>query len=349
MPARADAAARAEHQLLQALRRRAASRRRPSPGASDNRTCSLRVVGHGPSLRFENRVGGADLNPYLALSAIIAAGLHGVDAGLELEPAFEGNAYARPRARRACPSTLRDARELFAAQRGRARGVRRGGRRPLPQRRRRRARRRSARRSPTGSASGGSSGCERRERGNHGGSAERRRTPARSPPEARVRARALPDGLRGDRRPARHRDQARAAAAGLAAAGRARAVRAAGDRPLDAAPGADRADAERPRVRHARARRRHVRVRPAAAGRAAVDARCWREWRETCDQRLAVELGVAVLAAERAQPAGARRARRGRGDARGRARGLRRLPPGRHPPARRARRGRPARRGSCAR
>jgi glutamine synthetase len=80
----------------------------------DNRTCSLRVVGEGPSLRFENRVGGADLNPYMALSAIIAAGLDGVDRGLELEPAFEGNAYAaqeRPRV----PSSLRDARELFAA------------------------------------------------------------------------------------------------------------------------------------------------------------------------------------------------------------------------------------------
>src|SRR5262249_56616462 len=51
----------------------------------DNRTCSLRVVGHGPSLRFENRVGGADLNPYLALSAIIASGLHGVERGLALE------------------------------------------------------------------------------------------------------------------------------------------------------------------------------------------------------------------------------------------------------------------------
>ncbi len=80
----------------------------------DNRTCSLRVVGHGPSLRLENRVGGADLNPYMALSAIIASGLHGVDAGLELEPALEGNAYAavdRPR----LPQTLRDARDLFAA------------------------------------------------------------------------------------------------------------------------------------------------------------------------------------------------------------------------------------------
>jgi glutamine synthetase len=80
---------------------------------SDNRTCSLRVVGHGPSKRFENRVGGADLNPYLALAAIIASGLHGLDAGLELEPPLEGNAYAdedHPRV----PSTLTQARELFA-------------------------------------------------------------------------------------------------------------------------------------------------------------------------------------------------------------------------------------------
>jgi glutamine synthetase len=80
----------------------------------DNRTCSLRVVGHGPSLRFENRVGGADLNPYLALSAIIASGLHGIDAGLELEPALEGNAY-NAHERPHLPATLRDARELFAA------------------------------------------------------------------------------------------------------------------------------------------------------------------------------------------------------------------------------------------
>ncbi|HTA35716.1 MAG TPA: glutamine synthetase family protein [Solirubrobacteraceae bacterium] len=79
----------------------------------DNRTCALRVVGHGPSLRFENRVGGADLNPYMALSAIIAAGLHGVEHELVLEPPVEGNAYTvedKPRV----PGTLRDARELFA-------------------------------------------------------------------------------------------------------------------------------------------------------------------------------------------------------------------------------------------
>jgi glutamine synthetase len=81
--------------------------------APDNRTCALRVVGHGPALRFENRAGGSDLNPYLALSGIVAAGLHGVDAGLELEPAYQGNAYLatdKPR----LPRTLREARDLFA-------------------------------------------------------------------------------------------------------------------------------------------------------------------------------------------------------------------------------------------
>jgi glutamine synthetase len=82
--------------------------------APDNRTCSLRVVGEGPSLRFENRAGGSDLNPYLALSALVAAGLDGVDRRLELEPAYEGNAYLaadKPR----LPRTLREARDLFGA------------------------------------------------------------------------------------------------------------------------------------------------------------------------------------------------------------------------------------------
>ncbi len=79
----------------------------------DNRTCSLRVVGHGPSLRFENRAGGSDLNPYLALSALIAAGLHGVENELELEAPYNGNAYeARDKPR--LPDTLREARDLFA-------------------------------------------------------------------------------------------------------------------------------------------------------------------------------------------------------------------------------------------
>jgi len=77
----------------------------------DNRTCALRVVGHGSSLRMENRVPGADVNPYLALSALIAAGLHGIDEGLELEDAFEGNAYESDKPR--VPHTLYQAHDRF--------------------------------------------------------------------------------------------------------------------------------------------------------------------------------------------------------------------------------------------
>jgi glutamine synthetase len=79
----------------------------------DNRTCALRVVGHGESLRLENRVPGADVNPYLAVSALIAAGLHGVENELPLEPAFEGNAYNSDVAH--VPHTLRDAADKFGA------------------------------------------------------------------------------------------------------------------------------------------------------------------------------------------------------------------------------------------
>ena len=78
----------------------------------DNRTCSLRAVGHGSSLRIENRLPGADVNPYLALSAMIAAGLHGIENELPLEPPLEGNAYTADRPR--VPSTLTAARDLFA-------------------------------------------------------------------------------------------------------------------------------------------------------------------------------------------------------------------------------------------
>jgi len=79
----------------------------------DNRTCALRVVGHGAGRRVECRVGGADLNPYLAVGALIAGGLHGVENELELEPPCEGNAYESGHPR--VPSTLRDARDLFAS------------------------------------------------------------------------------------------------------------------------------------------------------------------------------------------------------------------------------------------
>jgi glutamine synthetase len=59
----------------------------------DNRTCGFRIVGHGSALRTETRIPGADVNPYLAFAALIASGLHGIEQGLELGPAFEGNAY----------------------------------------------------------------------------------------------------------------------------------------------------------------------------------------------------------------------------------------------------------------
>jgi glutamine synthetase len=77
----------------------------------DNRTCALRLVGHGPSLRVENRTPGGDVNPYLAVAAMIAAGLHGIDHELPLEPPVTGNAYADTVAR--VPHTLRDALELW--------------------------------------------------------------------------------------------------------------------------------------------------------------------------------------------------------------------------------------------
>jgi glutamine synthetase len=77
----------------------------------DNRTCSLRLVGHGPSLRVENRVPGGDVNPYLAVSALVAAGLHGIERELPLEEPFGGNAYASGAEK--VPSTLRDALALW--------------------------------------------------------------------------------------------------------------------------------------------------------------------------------------------------------------------------------------------
>ncbi|TBN56022.1 glutamine synthetase [Glaciihabitans arcticus] len=79
----------------------------------DNRTCALRVVGHGSGLRVENRVPGGDVNQYLATAAIIAGGLYGIEHELELEPIFEGNAYGSDAPR--VPSSLREATSLFAS------------------------------------------------------------------------------------------------------------------------------------------------------------------------------------------------------------------------------------------
>lgn len=77
----------------------------------DNRTCSLRVVGHGRSLRFENRLPGGDVNPYLAVAGLVAAGLHGVEQGLELPEPCTGNAYTADYAH--VPTSLREAAELW--------------------------------------------------------------------------------------------------------------------------------------------------------------------------------------------------------------------------------------------
>nr|WP_210717266.1 glutamine synthetase family protein [Amycolatopsis acididurans] len=79
---------------------------------TDNRTCALRVVGHGPSLRVENRVPGGDVNPYLAVAALVAAGLHGIENELPLEEEFRGNAYGADKP--AVPSTLREAAAALA-------------------------------------------------------------------------------------------------------------------------------------------------------------------------------------------------------------------------------------------
>jgi glutamine synthetase len=73
----------------------------------DNRTCGFRIVGHGKSQRVETRIPGGDVNPYLGFAALLAAGLDGLERGLELPPALEGNAYESDAAR--FPSSLREA------------------------------------------------------------------------------------------------------------------------------------------------------------------------------------------------------------------------------------------------
>ena len=77
----------------------------------DNRTCSLRVVGHGAGMRLENRLPGGDVNPYLAMAGMLASGLRGIEQELELEPAFGGNAYTSKHPH--VPGTLQEARDLF--------------------------------------------------------------------------------------------------------------------------------------------------------------------------------------------------------------------------------------------
>jgi glutamine synthetase len=77
----------------------------------DNRTCAVRLVGHGRGARMENRVPGGDVNPYLALAAMLAGGLQGIEQKLELEDALVGNAYTSDKPK--VPHTLRAARDAF--------------------------------------------------------------------------------------------------------------------------------------------------------------------------------------------------------------------------------------------
>ncbi|WP_196258120.1 glutamine synthetase family protein [Pelagibacterium limicola] len=75
----------------------------------DNRTAGFRLCGENTKgVRIECRIGGADLNPYLAYAGLIAAGLKGIEENLVLEAPFSGDAYGAGQLRD-IPKTLRDA------------------------------------------------------------------------------------------------------------------------------------------------------------------------------------------------------------------------------------------------
>src|SRR6266480_7134051 len=78
----------------------------------DNRTCGFRVVGHGSSRRVECRIPGADMNPYLGIAALLAAGLDGIENQTDPGPELVGNAYEAGKAE-PFPSALREALELW--------------------------------------------------------------------------------------------------------------------------------------------------------------------------------------------------------------------------------------------
>jgi glutamine synthetase len=81
--------------------------------SADNRTAGYRLCGaNTKAIRIECRIGGADLNPYLAFAALLAAGLAGIEQKLELEAPFVGDAYQGKRLREV-PKTLREAAELM--------------------------------------------------------------------------------------------------------------------------------------------------------------------------------------------------------------------------------------------
>ncbi|MCA3555928.1 glutamine synthetase family protein [Aestuariivirga sp.] len=80
----------------------------------DNRTAGFRICGaETRAIRVECRIGGADLNPYLAFAALVAAGLDGIEKKMELEPAVSGDIYDTSRRLREIPKTLREAARLL--------------------------------------------------------------------------------------------------------------------------------------------------------------------------------------------------------------------------------------------
>ena len=98
----------------------------------DNRTASFRVIAGSPkATRLETRCPGADVNPYLAMAAVIAAGLHGVEKGLKLtQPPITGTNLGAEHIPRA-PRTLIETTRNFKQSDDRARLARRRLRRPL--------------------------------------------------------------------------------------------------------------------------------------------------------------------------------------------------------------------------
>jgi glutamine synthetase len=81
--------------------------------STDNRTAGFRICGENtPGVRVECRIGGADLNPYLACAALLAAGLEGIERGMDLEPEMRGDMY-QAEAAREIPKTLREAADLL--------------------------------------------------------------------------------------------------------------------------------------------------------------------------------------------------------------------------------------------
>ena len=124
----------------------------------DNRTCAVRLVGHGAGARMENRVPGADANPYLALAAMLAGGLYGIEHELPLEDELVGNAYTSGRPK--VPVDAGGGPGALRRLRDRPRGPGRRGRRPLRQHGRRRAGRVQRRGHRLGAAAEDSRGCK---------------------------------------------------------------------------------------------------------------------------------------------------------------------------------------------